>query len=154
MEITCNHSELKLRCRNPEELEVFIHDFGRKGKYVEFVITQDTFIKCLPLSGSMKCDHVKGKKMIGEIIAKIGKKTNFGYVIKARVTGKLCLGSGGRFMLTASSINFPGCAKCPIEKNCIYMEPLSAATPVPDVEIKIIHPNIDDPLNGREKIAD
>ncbi len=133
MEIICNHSELQLRCRNMEELEVFIHDLGKKGKYVELVITQETSIKCLPLSGSMKCEHIKGKKMIAEIIKKIGKKTNFGHVAKAQITGQLCLGNGGRFMLATNSINFLSRAECPIAKNCRFIEPLSAATPVLDL---------------------
>ena len=130
--ITCNHSELQLRYRKTGEFEVFIKDLGGSGKYIEF-ITTNAQVKCLPLSGSMKCEHIKGKTMISEAMKKIGKKTNFGYITKAMVTGQLSLGNGGRFMLIASSINFLHHAECPIAKNCRFMEPLSAATPVPDL---------------------
>lgn len=127
----CNHSELLLRYRTTGELEVFISDLGKKGKYIEFKAA-DAKVKCLPLSGSMKCDHIKGKKIITEIMEKIGKKTNFGHIAKAMVAGHLELGNSGRFIFNAISINFLKEAECPIGKNCRYMEPLSAATPVLD----------------------
>lgn len=142
MELLCNHSELLLRYRTTGELEVFISDLGRKGKYVEFKAT-DAKVKCLPLSGSMKCDHIKGKKMIAEIMEKIGKKTNFGYVAKSMVAGRLVLGNEGRFVFCADSINFLQTTGCPIGKHCRFMEPLSAATPVLD-ETPIPLPHIEE----------
>lgn len=129
--VTCSHCKLQLRYRNTGELEVFVLDLGRKGKYIEFVVT-DAKVKCLPLSGSMKCEHIKGKEMVAEVMKSVGKKNSFGFIAKAMVTGSLSIGNGGRFVLHADSITFLETVECPIGKKCRYMEPLSAATPVLD----------------------
>lgn len=134
MGIPCNRSELKLRYRpDANEIEAYIADLGEKGRYVKLHVTQETVVKCLPLSGTMKCDQLKGKQKISDVIRDNGRKIRFGFTLRAQVTGFLLLGNSGRFILEANSIIFPS-IECPfgkLGKPCRFTEPLSAFTPVP-----------------------